>query len=299
MVRNLYEREISVILITMSMQITVMDVTPRLAEEWLAKNKTRVGRGKAAAIGALRTPSGKWGNRRLRDKDVKKYAADMLAGKWKQNGTTISFDTNGNLLDGQHRLRAIVLTGVTVTFPIVTGLHPDTFDTFDTGRARSAADALEMVGLSDGRRVAAALAVVSMYDRGIQGKVRDEIRTNQVLEKLTPYSDLPAALQELGHLNIRLMPNSVFDGLFYVFRRIDSVLALEYMVALRSGSNIEKFKAWHNLRERLIRNATAIQKVDEVYLAALVIKGWNCARQGRDTAKLSWMPHREDFPIAR
>jgi hypothetical protein len=293
-----------------------MEVTPRLAEEWLAKNKTRLAKGKALAkewlaknttlavkdeasdvCGASTSPR-KWGNRRLSDKAVKTYAADMLAGRWKQTGSTISFDTDGNLLDGQHRLRALVLAGVTLPFPIVTGLHPDTFDTYDIGRSRSSADALEMAGMQDGRRVASALAVVIMYDRGIQSKIREDIKTNQVLEKLIPYQDLPPALQELGNIKIRLMRGSVFDGLYYVFRRTDPVLALEYMNALRSGRNVEKFKAWHTLRERLIRNTTAIHKMDEVYVAALVIKGWNCARAGRDTARMSWMPHREDFPVA-
>ncbi len=275
-----------------------MEVTPRLAEEWLAKNKTRAVKGKASDVCDTDTPSRKWGNRRIKNKVIKKYAACMLAGKWKLNGQSISFDTNGDLLDGQHRLLAIILSNVTLTLPVVTGLDPDTFDTFDIGSSRSSADALEMAGMKDGRRVASALAVIIMHDRGIQSKIREDIKTNEVLEKLAPYRDLPAALQELGNIKIRLMRGSVFDGFYYVFRRIDPVLALEYMNALRSGRNVEKFKAWHNLRERLIRNTTAIHKMDEVYTAALVIKGWNCARAGRDTARMSWMPHREDFPVA-
>ena len=43
---------------------------------------------------------------------VDRYAADMEAGKWKENGEPIIVNTDGKLQDGFHRLHAIIKSGV-------------------------------------------------------------------------------------------------------------------------------------------------------------------------------------------
>jgi hypothetical protein len=67
----------------------------------------------------------------------------MSAGRWISNGETFKRATNGTLLDGQHRLTAIVLSGVTLEEAVViSDLAPETQDTMDQGRARTVADVL-------------------------------------------------------------------------------------------------------------------------------------------------------------
>lgn len=50
--------------------------------------------------------------------------AEMQDGKWKLNGKTICFDRTGRLLNGQHRLSAVVRSGVSLTTVVVRGLDP-------------------------------------------------------------------------------------------------------------------------------------------------------------------------------
>jgi hypothetical protein len=222
----------------------------------------------------------------------------MRAGRWKSNGESIKFDKKGNLVDGQHRLKAITLSNTTHEMVVVTGLEPEVFDTIDIGKGRTAAEALEVRKVAHHQRVSSALCVVSMYDRGIQSKVRDDVRPSQVSTVLAKYPDMPEAIGELGQLAPRLITRSLFDGLYYVFRRQDPVMALEYMNALRSGTNVELLTAWHQLRERLIRNQAESAKMKEVHIAALIIKGWNLARQGKDLPRMTWTPSKEEFPVA-
>lgn len=68
---------------------------------------------------------------------VKIYAKDMKDGNWKENGETIKIDKNGNVIDGQHRLQAIVDSGVTIELIIIEGLDPSVADTIDIGRKRT------------------------------------------------------------------------------------------------------------------------------------------------------------------
>ena len=64
-------------------------------------------------------------HRPIKMKKVYEYMEEMQDGKWRLNGKTICFDTNGRLLNGQHRLSAVVLSGVSLTTVVVRGLDPE------------------------------------------------------------------------------------------------------------------------------------------------------------------------------
>jgi hypothetical protein len=88
-------------------------------------------------------------NRPMREDDIRAYARDMATGNWFTTHQGIAFDENDNLIDGQHRLRAIILSGVTVRMMVTFGLPSKidgkeitTMDSVDRGRPRSVADQL-------------------------------------------------------------------------------------------------------------------------------------------------------------
>lgn len=95
--------------------------------------------------------------RKLNLSTVKLYAKDMADGNWKENGETIKIDINGNLIDGQHRLQAIVDSGISVELVIVEGLDPSVADTIDIGRKRSIEQYLKW---ADGAYTAGATGIV-------------------------------------------------------------------------------------------------------------------------------------------
>lgn len=49
----------------------------------------------------------------------------MSAGRWQENGETIIVGKSGNLLDGQHRLQAVIRSGVSIMAIIVFGVDDD------------------------------------------------------------------------------------------------------------------------------------------------------------------------------
>lgn len=63
----------------------------------------------------------------------------MRQGKYRLTAEPIMIDTNGDLINGQHRLRAVVQSGCTVPFLVVRGVPPESFAFIDQGRRRSAA----------------------------------------------------------------------------------------------------------------------------------------------------------------
>lgn len=105
------------------MKTALMTITPEIAKEWLKKNDK---------------------NRTVVPTAVSRYARDMLAGNWKVTHQGIAFAPNGRLLDGQHRLRAIVESGVTVVMNVSQGVDEDVYLAMDGGKTRTMADRLAL-----------------------------------------------------------------------------------------------------------------------------------------------------------
>ena len=95
-------------------------VTPALAELWLR--------------------SWNYDNRPLRSSRVRALAADMVAGRFTLNNDMITFAPDGRLLNGQHRLSAVVLSGVSVLMIVAYGLDPKTQLNMDSQLKRNMSD---------------------------------------------------------------------------------------------------------------------------------------------------------------
>lgn len=109
----------------MNIETTVQKITPSIAENMLLHNHN---------------------NRALSMPRVRQYAEDMKAGRWKLNPNPISFDVKGNLIDGQTRLNAVILSGCTVQMIVSTGYPADTMEVIDFGKPRTASDILKIEG---------------------------------------------------------------------------------------------------------------------------------------------------------
>lgn len=89
-------------------------------------------------------------NRKITKSSVVSHAKKMSEGKWLFNGESIAFDKNGVLQDGQHRLHAIIQSNTTQDFVIAVGCEPMAFETYDTGKNRSASDVVSIEGVFSG-----------------------------------------------------------------------------------------------------------------------------------------------------
>lgn len=100
---------------------TWMKVTPAKAREWLDNANI--------------------GNRGVSKVHVKRLAKDMRRGDWGNTPEAIAFDVNGRLIDGQHRLHAIIESDRTIEIWVVTDCDVDAQKYIDAGRKRSLVDA--------------------------------------------------------------------------------------------------------------------------------------------------------------
>ena len=108
----------------MEMQSKVVMVDPALAASWLAKNAQD--------------------NRPMRKTTVANYADQMQAGQWKLTHQGVAFDMNDVLIDGQHRLAAIVKANVIVPMMVTVNVPALSFESLDCGIKRTVGDRLVM-----------------------------------------------------------------------------------------------------------------------------------------------------------
>lgn len=95
------------------------------------------------------------GQRTISKDAVERYAVDMSTLDWLFNGAAILISNSNELLDGQHRLTAIIESGESQVLLIVRGIDPAAMVTIDAGRKRSYADGLRIRGYANHTTVAA------------------------------------------------------------------------------------------------------------------------------------------------
>lgn len=78
-------------------------------------------------------------NRPLLDATVAKYAAAIKHGHWKLNGEPIIVANNGTMIDGQHRLYAVVEADKPIDALVTFGVDYDVVNTINCGRPRTMA----------------------------------------------------------------------------------------------------------------------------------------------------------------
>jgi len=108
-------------------------------------------------------------NRGLKPANLKRLITAIDNDEWILTNQGIAFDKDGNLLDGQHRLQAIVKTGKTLPIMVARNMDPKIFNCVDTGTARTAADGLFIKGCTNPTKIAAGIKVYFLYQRFPKG----------------------------------------------------------------------------------------------------------------------------------
>lgn len=141
------------------MKVETCLITPEIAKQWLEKNQK---------------------NRSLNHKRVSVYAEQMLLGNWVEHHQGIAFYKDGTLADGQHRLAAIVKSGIAIKMLVATGLTNQSGLIIDSHQTRQAHQSIKISGLADwiGKdEVAIARCLIST-----QSQKERHVSYNQIVE---------------------------------------------------------------------------------------------------------------------
>ena len=261
--------------------IRVETITPQLAEIYLGKNTH---------------------NRNIRKPVVGKYANDMENGFWNFDGAPIRFADDGTLLDGQHRLHAIIKSNKAIDLLVVRGLKKETQATMDIGSVRQAGHFLQINGVKNANCIASFIrgyiamenGAVTFYsdntsDGGskisVQGaKVRNRIiSTMEIVDKYytnTPlYNEIATFSRSLCNKSYSLMNASVI-GAYMCFLHINKKYDILYLNSFFSeilGISNTTNSTCRLLYDKLMKLKTSKNfKINGSEFMACMVKVFNC-----------------------
>jgi hypothetical protein len=245
----------------------------------------------------------KTNNRPISANNVGKIARAMLAGEYVTNGEAVILDTEGNILDGQHRLMACVESGKAFTTVLVSGVDPSAFTTIDTGKARSAGDALATLGARNSMAVAATIQTIAKW-RGagisISGgsatsgsrAVRQRILTNsevvEWMEQNPGIEDTVARAQAVAPI---LLSASKVAAILYEAGECEFI-AHEFFRSVRDGAGLDAGSPELALVQFLQRAAAMPtgRRYSGNYIMAAAVRALNARLEGRELRKIQAQP---------
>jgi hypothetical protein len=259
---------------------TVETINPQTAGEWLERNKE---------------------NRPLREKHIETLAKDMAEGRWVLNGEAIVFDSNGLLIDGQHRLWAAFEHQQSFTTVVVRGVDPEAYKTIDAGIKRTAGDALGKSGVAYGNIVASAIRLIHAYEHRENASMENIMRRMSNAETaalVTSYPLVMVAAQIVGSVKARrfIAAPAATTALVYFGLHDDKQAITDFIEGVASGAGLSRGDArltarnfFTNARMRKVR----LKSLDQF---ALLVKAWNAFREDTTLSVLKYQ-ETEEFPV--
>lgn len=206
-----------------------INVTPAVAQEWLKLNKN---------------------NRRISQSVIDAYASDMRAGAWRLTHQGIAFAADGTLIDGQHRLHAIVKAGFPVMMSVTRGLSTAAQEVVDAQKPRSVADQLSLIdGLPSANKYAGACRVIAEID---QGRQVDKYTLNGIREILAKHRQNIADIRKQMH-------GTEFDSVVVVGPLAYALAAdrsriMQLATQISGGEGLKRTDPGYQVREYIMRN---------------------------------------------
>ncbi|MEV3875234.1 hypothetical protein [Streptomyces sp. NPDC049906] len=240
-------------------------ITPELAEDLLSRTAV---------------------NRRL-DMGVVDFLAETIRrGEWQLTHQGIALDgplESGSLVDGQHRLYAIIKADTAVRIFVFEGLSRSAFSVLDTGKRRSGADALSQTGekyvtlfSSTIRHVILFKTVPELPWSGIRARVTNDRTLKEYNANTERYRDSIAVGRNLSK-QIFTTPTAAAAGYFLTTEAAPFAPVEEWIDGLVSGANLKAGDPRLALLKvpRDPRRRGTKKRFDSKEQMAIYIKAWN------------------------
>jgi hypothetical protein len=235
--------------------------------------------------------------RRVRTQHVDFLAREMRAGRWADLGEPLMFDINKKLVDGQHRLLAVIKSGVTIEFYVKDGIKIEDYVKINVGKARSTSDVLTGKGFNNPQILSGAVTILWRYELNAM-KSSSTPSPAEVIEFVSVNNGVFDSIRIIRTLSEKnaFMSRVKAAAMHYAFSCIEPQLANTFFTLLFTGENLSTGSPILLLRNRLIENSRSKKtKMRGVEVLALIVIAWNCFLRGQKLSCLKWNSE-SDFP---
>lgn len=243
-------------------------------------------------------------NRNLRQHKINQYARDMAAGNWNLSNDAICIAPDSTLLNGQHRLNAVVKAGVPVTFLVIRNMPTDTMSTMDTGAARTAGDMFGRVGTGEkhANLLASTLKQLVLIASGrfyMDSKVQATSHS-ELAEFLDGNPLVRDSVAEAAKVKSQIdSPPTPIAAAHWLIAEVNGLgLADHFFDQLAHRVGEPEGSAVHAIDARLREVRRSRQRYEGRNYIFLFLKGWNYYAAGRPVSRLQMLPARgTDFRL--
>lgn len=216
------------------------------------------------------------GNRNEDRWTVDSYARDMYGGKWiQENGNPISIAVDGRLLNGHHRLKAVIKAGVSIRFLISFGNPTEAIQVADGHRARTIVDRFRLKGTPMPTRTVSAVRVwMSLHDGGTPMAYSLKRTLSEVESAISMCRQDLDAMRDLINKDF----NSGFWGAMLFARPIDPMTVDAMAACIVDGTGISGQA--HTLRDQMLRRSSGTT-VERMSLALRTLYAVRATIEGR------------------
>lgn len=247
-------------------------ITPKKAAEYLLKN-TR--------------------NRAIREAGVSVLRKIMEAGKYEVTTSGIGFDINGVLCDGQHRLLAIIRSGVTVRCAVFRNLSLDAQDVTDANMRRTLGQQLGIRGVKEANTMAAATVIIVSFRRARAGRVAvANLTIPEGIEEYEKLTDMRRFLPLCRRLyRATRVPVSFGIAVAHLFSEVSEGDAHEFIQGVEIGDELPSGSPILTLRNMVIKDgakAPGRPRMSNLHRGVIFVKAWNYWRAGATMRTIPW-----------
>lgn len=269
------------------MKLTKTLVTPSMAKKLLETNTSK--------------------NRRIKPAVVNKYAKEMAEGRWrKDTAEAIKISEDGALIDGQHRLLAIVKSNKSIELLVASEVPYENFKVIDTGVSRNAGDAFKIEGIKNSNLVPAIISLYNVLKSTGKGASYEADQVPSITSVLDLYYERQNFWQSASNKAVNwyvsfshIISPKTLGALYALFYDKNQQDATDFMDQLTTGINI-KNQTISYLRAKMINDKLSPKKMHRNFKIALIIKTWNFFRKKTElpsSKHLKFDPAKENFPF--
>jgi hypothetical protein len=227
--------------------MAVETIGPDRAEEYLAANR---------------------GNRNIVQAHVAALARDIRNGQWMFNAQPICFSRSGRLLNGQHRLSAVLEAGQPIEVLVMRGLPEEAFTTYD--KQAKKAPALDEMFEDFGDKALISATAVLLWRRELRpdGEPNARPTASEIRDVIKDHPEL-MRFRGFARKLVRYGRASALVYAAYRIMRANPGLGRIFLDRLETAANLPAGHIILRLRDRMIdlRKADQNTQIDEILAA--------------------------------
>ena len=206
---------------------------------------------------------------------VQFFYNQMKKGKWFLTPEPIMYNEKGQLIDGQHRLHALVKYGKPLRFWVAHKVPQELFKYLNQGKSRTGFDSLTSAGYKNASTLAPVVRMIFVLTNQFF-KRKQRISNDEILETLEELYDLPEYVDSMRELISKsgykkLYPISLSCALYYIWGKE----SWDFWANFYTGLNLSADDPITAFRNRMLEsmNSTTMKFNQEAKIR-LASKAW-------------------------